>query len=364
MKRLRIGIVGQHEVDYPRNVTNQALLQRLGHELVQIHSRDATPLRMAKLIAGSLHEARGVDAFFMTEGSHMYVPMVAPIARTFSVPLIFDAFTSKYNTYVEDRRKYARRSLGALRCHLMDAGAVATADHCVFDTHEHAAYFAQRYGIRGSSHVLEVAVDETTFLPCPPQGDRSALPPSEPLRVLFYGTYIPLQGIEHIIEAARLLIGEPFAFTLIGKGQTYEAVRRRATGLRNIDFVDPVTPRELVAAMHGADVCLGIFGDTEKAGNVVPNKVVQAAACARPLITRRSASIDRYFTHLDHVYLVDPASPEQLATALRELRERPWLRKGLASGARSVFEEHFSFDALSKKMAAIVDLAVNGTPDS
>lgn len=353
MKPLRIAIVGQHELDYPRNVTNQRILASLGHELALVHSRDATPVRMAKLVAGTLREANNVDAIFMTEGSHMYVPFVAPIARVKRTPLIFDAFTSKYNTYVEDRKTYNPGSFGALRCHWMDAASVANADHCVFDTHEHAAYFARRYRLRGGSHVIEVAVDEETFLPATQE------PPAEhTLRVLFYGSYIPLQGVEHIVDAARLLQDEPFAFTLIGRGQTFESTHKRAEGLTNLTFVDPVTPAGLVSHMHAFDVCLGIFGDTEKAGNVVANKVVQAAACARPLVTRRSSAVERYFAHERDVMLVDAANPKQIADTLRALRETPALRQRLARQARATFDAHFSVEALSRKMTAVLEAAV------
>src|SRR5438445_13086024 len=94
--------------------------------------------------------------------------------------------------------------------------------------------------------------------------------------VTFVGTFIPLQGVPYIIEAAHYL--EQYAdikFELIGSGQTYREAQRIAHDfkVKNLSFTGPVSTERVPEKLAEADVCLGIFGDTEKAQRVTPNKV-------------------------------------------------------------------------------------------
>ena len=52
-----------------------------------------------------------------------------------------------------------------------------------------------------------------------------------------------------------------------------------------LEFRDPEPPVRLAGTIRGADICLGIFGETGKASRVVPNKVYEAIA-APPVVGR------------------------------------------------------------------------------
>jgi glycosyltransferase involved in cell wall biosynthesis len=73
---------------------------------------------------------------------------------------------------------------------------------------------------------------------------------------------------------------------MLGDGPIKGECMRRAQGLANVTFEPRLPYFELPARIHQADVLLGIFGTSAKAGRVIPNKVFQALACGRPVITR------------------------------------------------------------------------------
>ncbi len=357
-------VLGHHELDYPRNVVNQRLVRAAGYDIVLGHSRAFGPLREAALIKACLEHGTKVDAIFLTEGAHRYVPLIKLVAMKTQLPVIFDAFTSRYNTYVEDRKRYSPRSAQAMRCWYLDWSSVRAADFCIFDTAEHRAYFDRRYGLRGHADILEVGVDENVFkrVEVPPSRRAGAGGWERPFEVFCYGTYIPLHGMEHIVDAAaRLRVLAPDVHvTIVGNGQTRPAIDRQVAQLDvpNLTLRDPVPVEELARGMADADVCLGIFADTEKAANVVPNKVVQAAAVGRPIITRASTAIERYFVHGESAWLVPPADPDAIAEAILALRD-PALRDRLAAGARAVFEREFAESVLARKMQRILDAATS-----
>ena len=271
---LGVAFVGHYERHYPRNVTIRRLLGQLGHRVMQCHSLASFPWRHSALARQVLRRRGEIDLIWAAEGSHRLMPSIRAVASRLRVPIVFDPFISRYNTRVEDRKLYPEGGAQAWIASWQDWSSCSLADHLVFDTYEHEQYFRERYRLRVPSSVIEVAVDEKTFDPSTRAQER------ENFEVLFYGTYIPLQGIDTIVSAAHLLRDEPgVQVNLIGRGQVFAEIERmvHALGVPNVQLQEPVSPQRLAQRIAGADLCLGIFGATTKAARVVPNKVVQCS---------------------------------------------------------------------------------------
>jgi glycosyltransferase involved in cell wall biosynthesis len=346
-------VLGHHERDYPRNVALQRLIEAAGYRIEDCHSTAPFPLRTWILIAKYLRVAHEVEAVLVTEGGHRHVAWLKPFTWLTRRKLIFDPFLSRYNTRVEDRKLYAPRSLEALGALWQDFASCHAADALIFDTLEHQRYFFEKYRLDKPWTVIEVGVDEALFTSAPPAPHSAG-----PLTVLFYGTYIPLQGIEHIVRAAELLRGdERVRFKLVGDGQERPRIEAllRERSLVNVELVPLLPVSELVRVIREADICLGIFDDGTKARNVVPNKVVQCAALAKPIITRSSPAIERYFTDGESIALVPPARPEAIAERISALATDATLRGTLGAQARRAFEQSFSARALLPAMQRILE---------
>jgi glycosyltransferase involved in cell wall biosynthesis len=345
--------LGGHEPGYPRNRSVKDALQAAGFRVLSAHSQTPFPWRhfiLAWRAWRLLRQEPSIEWIWVTEGGHRLVPWVRLLARASGRKVVFDPFLSRYNTRVEDRGLHRPGGFQALICRWQDWSSTHAADLLVFDTEEHRDYFYRNYRLRQPWLILPVGVPETVFHPQDRLSVRDPYPAGTDFRVLFYGSYIPLQGAEWIVEAAALLKGEAIRFTLVGDGQTFPATaaRARALGLDNLDFVKPVPETDLPAYLAHADLCLGIFGDTAKAANVVPNKVVQASAMGRPILTRDSPAIRRYFRDGVSLALTAPGDARALADAILALRARPASLAALGAEARKVFEAGFSVTALSR----------------
>src|SRR5438445_10384532 len=106
--------------------------------------------------------------------------------------------------------------------------------------------------------------------------------------VTFVGTFIPLQGVPYIIEAAHYL--EQYAdikFELIGSGQTYREAQRIAHDfkVKDLSFVGPLSVDKVPEKLAEEDVFFGIFGDRAKAQRVIQDNVYEAMDVGRPVIT-------------------------------------------------------------------------------
>jgi len=108
----------------------------------------------------------------------------------------------------------------------------------------------------------------------------------------------------------------------------------------------------LPARIHRADILLGVFGTTQKAGRVIPNKVYQALACGKPLITRQSPAyqVDLMNAVDSGVRWIAAGDADALAVQVADLAGRP---QGLASfgrQARQTYLTRFSRAALGAQL--------------
>jgi glycosyltransferase involved in cell wall biosynthesis len=214
--------------------------------------------------------------------------------------------------------------------------------------------------------VLPLGFDDDVFRPLADEGGAfvsAAIPagraPGRPFEVLFTGSFLPLHGTEVIIEAARIVAGRDpdIRFTFIGSGRTYAAARRaaEAAGLTNVVFAGRRPPDELPASLAAADVCLGIFGRTEKARRVVPHKLVQALGAGKPVITARTPAAEEFFTHRRHLLFCDEPLAESLAAAVLELKADAALRERIARDGCVLVRERFSPRATAARLMEIVE---------
>lgn len=259
------------------------------------------------------------------------IVLLAPFARLRRIPIVWDVFMSLYDTVVVDRRMLSARRPFARLLRWLEGFALRRADLAFLDTEAHARRIESLFALpAGRCGSVWVGVEVEHF--APGAGAARARPPGQSLRVLFYGQFIPLHGIETIIGAARLLRDEPIDWTLIGRGQEGGRIRAMLAEepLPKVRWIEWVDYAELGRWLAEADLCLGIFGTSEKAASVIPNKVFQIVAAGRPLVTRDSPAIRELLApEFPCVQLVPPGDAAALAEAIRVLiRPEESLRLG------------------------------------
>lgn len=274
--------------------------------------------------------------------------VVARLLNLFSRRLlVLVSFISLYDTVVLDRGRVGPQKLRARLLYALDRLAFRCADWVLVDTQALATYYAELFDLPLNTFRKSMVGNVfDRFQPVVWQQREDAV-----LRVLFFGTYVPLHGAEFIVEAAEVLRAAPVEFTLIGQGQDFETVRRRAgeSGLEHIRFVEEwYSVEQLAEAMRQADVCLGIFGATAKAARVIPYKVFGALALARPVITRDSPAIRELLVDGESALLCPAADGEALAASIERLRAEPDLCQQLGQNGYARYQAHATREAIGR----------------
>ncbi len=221
-----------------------------------------------------------------------------------SKPIWFDAFTSHYGGYILDRQRASKKSFRALWYRFLDRWSCRLADVVLLDTNTHIDFFVREFGLpRAKFRRVLVGTDTSVFYPRKKTSDS--------FLVHFHGTGIPLQGIDVIRQAEKILSKVPFQI-IVGS--------------------DSVPYDKLPEYIARADVCLGIFGSSEKTQLVIPNKIYEYAAMKKPIITLDTPAIRELFDERS-MMLISRPDPQLIADAILRLRDNPNLSAQLGERA-------------------------------
>lgn len=250
-------------------------------------------------------------------------------------PIIFDAFTSHYGGYILDRKRWGKKSIRAYYFKFLDKWSCGLADIVLLDTQAHVDFFVKEFNLpREKFRRIWIGANDENFKPMENIEKKDSL-----FKVIFFGTYVPLQGAEYIVMAAKLL--EPqkdTIFYFIGKGQDkHKSVSlAEELGLKNIIFMSMIKPEDLRVEIAKSNVVLGLFGNTPKTPLVIPNKVYEALAMKKPVITADTPAMRELFDDND-MLLVEAANPKAIAEAIIKLKLNPELTNQIAENGHKKF---------------------------
>lgn len=345
------------EVDEPLNIGTAQRVKALSSPASAARFAAAVVKRWGRLIRrrAAYRGRNAPDAVLVGYLGHFDVLLARVLFP--STPIVLDHLIFASDT-AKDRgllghglsERFKSRLLKAI-----DGAALAAADVVVLDTADHRALLPT--AARGKEVIVPVGAParwfdagkkreeaesrgiENSFVQCGAEepvsaragadevsaGCESASAPDLPLSAVFFGLFTPLQGAPVIARALALLEnrGTRIDVTLIGDGQDAQAVRETlpAGECVRVSWMDWVNSADLPGVVARHDVCLGIFGTSDKARRVVPNKVYQGLAAGCTVITsdtppqRRALGCGALF--------VEPGNAQALADALEELAKAP-----------------------------------------
>ena len=248
------------------------------------------------------------------------------LAKRFKKKIITDYYVSLYDTYVNDRKLVEKGSKRAEEYRRPDRYALINSDVVLFLNSAEAEYYCRVVGV-DLKEVNYKIVPLCNNVKKPVKlkyfrGER------EYLSLCWTGTYIPLQGLDKVIYAMKILKEEGVYCKLNIWGNSDDSAKEYVEQIKNCEVEDMISIHNEWGNMdkweewmiENCDVNLGIFGDSEKAKVVVANKVVDGISFQAPVLTGESRGIDCYFNKKDDIYMVEN-TPEAIAKAVMKIKD-------------------------------------------
>ena len=351
---MRVLYFGTYERRYPRNAQVISCLRRAGVEVVERHvsiwddreqkwglGLSVLP-RLALAEARLLRRPRGAaDAVIVGYPGQLDLAAARRAAR--GRPVVFNPLVSLADTLVGDRGRFRPGSLPARLLTAIDRRALRAADFVVADTQANADFLAELSELPEQRFaVCFLGAEEAVFQP--------GWAPEDPATAVFVGKLIPLHGLETVLGAARF--APEVRFRIIGSGQLESLLESRP---ENVEWIRWVEYDLLPGELHRAACALGIFGTSDKARRVIPNKAFQALACGVPLVTADTPAARELLADGESALLVPPGDPEALAAALRRVLTEPEFAHRLADSGHAVYRDQASEDVLGARWRSLIE---------
>ncbi len=349
----RILYFGNYNPEYSRNAIFIKGLKKNNVKVIEFNVKTFDIIKNLRFMVKNFKKLLSTDVdLILTYGlppiQFLFAKFIAVIKN---IPLINDIFISKLQTYYYDRGLYEKSKLPKFLyppfLYIQDLLECSMSDLIILDTLSHIKFFHDKYNIpiRKFRKIIVGAQDDI-FQPI-----EHNVKDGDCYRVGFWGTYIPLQGVQYIIKAANILKqSDDIKFIFIGNGQTYAKNRKLVEELKleNVSFIDIQPLQKLPALISSFDVGLGIFGKTPKTLQVIPNKVFHGIAMKIPMITGDTPAIKELFTMNEDIILCERANPVAIKDSILELRNNPELSEKIKEKAYKLYERYCTIDAIGK----------------
>ena len=343
-------------------------MEHLGCKISFFEQKSNWILRQLKLIKYCFSKRNTFDALFVSSRCKTDLLVAKFCSIMLRKPLIADVFISTYNTQVEDRKLVSSKSVKGRLLKLFDLVVVLLSDAALLDTNSHINYFEENIwkakksikkysrSLFNNKYYRVLIGSDSREHPVDPDN----LPKKDKKCIVFYnGTYIPLHGVEYLLEAAAILQKNPEAnnveFLFYGDGQQRKEMvaLSEKLGLNNVKFNFDFKEEELQNYIHKSTIYLGIFGNTDKAKRVIPCKVYKGMVMHACVLSGHSDAMGELFVEGEEYLGAKFADGSDIAEKILLLANNNQLREKIAAAGYHAFLEKSDISSVAKELKKV-----------
>ncbi|MCU1598736.1 MAG: hypothetical protein JWQ47_2475 [Glaciihabitans sp.] len=338
--------------DYVRAIALRKAAAKSFDNVVVVKNRSSGVARYLQVTRQllALRSKRRPDAYLVTFRGYEILPVVLALAG--GRPVYYDEFINPVEWFVYEHHKFSPKSLRAKLLRSIFRRLMKRAAGVLTDTVSHADYSAELMDLeRSMFHPVPVGSDDETFIPGGAHPDRPGL------RILYYGSMLPLHGLPVVLEAAVLMKDRPDVSLVLVGGTDATRVQvedARARGAR-IEYESWVPYSKLPTLIDSCDLMLGgPFGDTVQSQFVITGKTYQFLGSGVPTVIGINRETGVFANRVDSL-LVERGSEAALADVFRWAADNKSKLPEIGRAGRALYEREFSGDVVADRLGLVFD---------
>ncbi|MBI3981072.1 glycosyltransferase family 4 protein [Candidatus Microgenomates bacterium] len=292
------------------------------------------------------------DVIYVGYPGHFDVFIAFIAAKIFHKKLIFNPLLVIYTGFSEEQGLLKKSSLMGILIKFFEGTAYKLCDLIFADTPFQKKYLENIFGVPEEKiKILSIGADDEFYKYHPLNNE------SKSIKVVYYGLYSPIHGVEHIIEAARLSQkNKNIKFIMVGQGNTFSKNYERAKSLelKNIEFYHHIDQSLHPKIIQQADVFLGFLQKHPSVERIIPNKIYQGLSLGKVVLTADAPVIRSVFEPGKNIYVCQAGNPQSLYEALSYLSQNSQARKEIAQNGYQLFKKNFTPAAVGKQLGKYV----------
>jgi glycosyltransferase involved in cell wall biosynthesis len=226
------------------------------------------------------------------------------------------------------------------------------ANHIVTVTNSFLQHITARGIDAGKLTVITNGADLESFKPLPRDNEVTV---KYRLRDKFVASFIGTHGMAHglstVLRAAdRLRKDQRIVFLLVGDGAEKENLERQAREMRldNVVMIGQQPKQMMPLFLAASDVCLVLLRRDDLFKTVIPSKIFEAMAMARPIIMGVEGESWEIVKRADCGLAIEPENDLELTEAVVKLADNPKLVEKLGNNGRRFVAENYDRGKLAE----------------
>jgi len=213
---------------------------------------------------------------------------------------------------------------------------------------------------RAKLFLLTNGVDTTIYQPSPPDVELARRLGLDRHRVFMYaGTHGMAQGLDVVLEAAKLTSNPEVLYVLAGEGAEKEALMKKAAaeGISNIRFLPNQPKSAMPALLNLAYASIIPLKRLDLFKSALPSKMFESMATGRPIVAALWGEAADLIEQAQCGVVVPPEDPHAMRDAVETLAADPGLAGRLGASGRSYVVEHFERGTIATRFADLLQQA-------